>query len=259
MRKILTWIGLGILAVIVVAVAVLAFYPPQYGTMPASPRTQTVTLPTDLRDYPYCEFIPIFQWGVKLNAEVYNTLTANECPADAWAAIENTGAKALARQYGATLVVLNGPRHWVLDGIHGSDNSAHGKVIQVGSLQFIQRATIPRYLWTPNTSGNYSENTVDRHTVYNYFAGSQIYELVAPSGKTYIMQTDAQIVDPQLTIDQLATLGTRLKLPQGWAYKTCVLSQEFDLTTNGTATVLQDDLQNSYQALFASEPAPVCG
>jgi hypothetical protein len=55
----------------------------------------------------------------------------------------------------------------------------------------------------------YMEHTIERKTEYVFSSGKLVYELVAPDGKVYIMQTFAQIVDPTLTEDQLATLASR--------------------------------------------------
>jgi predicted cupin superfamily sugar epimerase len=258
MRKNLKWIGLALLAIVVLVVAVLAFFPPQFGTIPAVTQTQQITLPDNLRNYRYCEVIPVFQWGVKLNAEVYNTLGANECPADLWAKLESTGAKALAKQYGAAQVELNGPRYWVVNKITASGATATGKTADFGGIEMTQRATLSFYLWSANAPGNYAANTVNRTNVYYYWAGNPIYELISPQGSTYIMQTYAQIVNASLSINDLATLVSQLTLPQGWKYQTCTLSAEFDLVTNGQATVIQDNLQNSYQELFTNVAPPTC-
>lgn len=258
MRKNLKWIGLSLLAIVLVVVGILAFFPPQYGTVPSTPQTQKVTLPEDLRGYRYCEVIPVFQWGVKLNAEVYNTLGANQCPADLWAKLEITGAKALAKQYGAALVELNGPRFWVINKISASGLTATGKSVDFGGIDMVQRATLQFYLWSANSMGNYAPNTVNRTNVYYYYAGNQVYELVSPQGSTYIMQTYSQIKNPNLSLSDLPTLASQLTLPQGWKYQTCTLSAEFDLVTNGQATVIQDNLQNSYQELFTNVAPPSC-
>jgi hypothetical protein len=61
------------------------------------------------------------------------------------------------------------------------------------------------------------------------------------------MQSYAQIRDPDLRIGQLPSLGDRLSLPEGWRYRTRRLQHDFVLRANGTATVIQDDLQNTYQ------------
>jgi hypothetical protein len=61
------------------------------------------------------------------------------------------------------------------------------------------------------------------------------------------MQSYAQIVDPSLNINNLDSLGERLKLPQGWKYQVKILNKDSKLKADGIAYVLQDDFQNSYQ------------
>jgi hypothetical protein len=63
------------------------------------------------------------------------------------------------------------------------------------------------------------------------------------------MQAYAQIVDKSLDYAGLSALGNRLKLPSGWRYTT--LSPETDLVlgAKGTARVVQDELENTYQKL----------
>jgi hypothetical protein len=54
-------------------------------------------------------------------------------------------------------------------------------------------------------------------------------------------------VDPTMAEESLVSLGTRLALPNGWGYRTRVLSEELVVdTTNSMATVLQDEFENSY-------------
>lgn len=61
------------------------------------------------------------------------------------------------------------------------------------------------------------------------------------------MQSYSQIVNPTLSMDNLATLDQQLKLPAGWKYKTRLLQQDLALVANGVAYVIQDNLMNSYQ------------
>jgi hypothetical protein len=44
-------------------------------------------------------------------------------------------------------------------------------------------------------------------------------------------------------------LGSRLKLPEGWRYSAVVPEGDLTLGANGTAMVVQDDLDNTYQKL----------
>ena len=54
-------------------------------------------------------------------------------------------------------------------------------------------------------------------------------------------------VDPTITQANLPTLGQRLAVPDGWIYRTRILGEELVVDTTATvATVLQDELKNSY-------------
>ena len=53
--------------------------------------------------------------------------------------------------------------------------------------------------------------------------------------------------DKSLTIDDLASLGSKLSLPEGWTYSTRALTEDYELVTTGLAYVINDDLYNAYQ------------
>jgi hypothetical protein len=54
-------------------------------------------------------------------------------------------------------------------------------------------------------------------------------------------------VDPTLTVAGLDLLGERLSLPQGWSFRTRTLESELIVdTTTHVATVVQDELENTY-------------
>ena len=56
------------------------------------------------------------------------------------------------------------------------------------------------------------------------------------------------MIDPTQTIDTLAGLATKLKLPAGWSFASRTLTSNLDVTdVDGKATVIQDDLANTYQ------------
>jgi len=74
-----------------------------------------------------------------------------------------------------------------------------------------------------------------------------VHELVDPEGKAYVMQAYCIGVDPTLTQEALPALGERLALPDGWTFRTRVLDEELVVDTTATiATVLQDELENTY-------------
>lgn len=214
-------------------------------TAAAPPPAAAADGAADLRNTRYCEILPAYRDGLKLRVEVYNTVGHSDCPAAQWAALD---AKALAEQLGAVEVILNGPRYWMMDTIRASGATADGPTKTFGDLVMTQRATISlplRDILAPHQP--YETRTIDRDTTYVFDAGKPVYEITDADGGVYVMQTYAQIVDETLTIDDLAGLGARLKLPDGWSYGTRVPDAPLTLTAAGKATLIQDELQNSYQ------------
>ena len=53
-----------------------------------------------------------------------------------------------------------------------------------------------------------------------------------------------EIIGP---LDDLAALGSRLSLPEGWTYGVRTLETELTVLSDGLATVVQDELRNTYQ------------
>ena len=97
----------------------------------------------------------------------------------------------------------------------------------------------------------YVERTINRDSSFRFAAGTQVYELHAPDASTYVMQSYAAIVDATLTEADLQTLGDRLALPDGWTYAARTLEAPLEIVTPGRATVLQDELQNTYSRTVA--------
>lgn len=214
-------------------------------TWAQSPPSAAPTMREGLRDARYCEVISVARKGLTFTVEVYNTLGLNDCPAAPWSALND---KALAKQQNVTAIKLNGPRHWVLDGIEGRGVSATGKTVDFGGVKMGLRATITTKLWQGTVGDKfYTPNKVKRETVWHYKAGQPVFELISPTGDTYVMQSYAQIVDPKLSLADLPRLGERLKLPKGWKYQTRSLTANDAVKANGLAYVINDDMYNSYQ------------
>lgn len=215
--------------------------------IPTITADQRLPVPPDLRGHRYCEVIPLFWRGLELQAEVYNTIGLNDCPEDRWIRLD--GHK-LAQRYGALQVKLNGPRYWLMNRIEALPGNVPSRAVEFGGLQMRQRATIvlnPLVLLRGEQP--FRPARVKRSTVFLFRKGEVVYELVSSTGEIYRMQSYARIVDPDLNEADLATLGSRLKLPQGWRYRSRRLSQDSPLQADGLAEVLQDALQNSYQKL----------
>ena len=197
------------------------------------------------RDARYCEIIPIVRHGVHLTATVYNTLGLNDCPASVWINITEDAMKA---HFGAVTVLLNGPRYFIMDSITAGGATASGKKIEVGGLELTERASVDLGLFDL-LHRPYRETTINRDTRYLFKAGLPVFMLEAPDGSRYIMQAYAQIVDKALSYADLPELAHRLQLPEGWRYTTTVPDEDIVVGAKGKATVVQDDLENTYQKL----------
>jgi len=199
---------------------------------PADLSTSTSSIST--YNVRYCEIIPIVREGTKLIASIYNTLGLNDCPAEQWAQLSATE---LEQSLGAERVLINGPRYWVMDELRGGGATTTGETREFGGIAMTQRSQIEFGLLEPTVGDElYTPNTVQRTTAYLYKQGTEVYELTAPDGAIYIMQSYAQLDDPNLMIEQLAALGTRLTPPEGWSYTARTLDADLLVSANGTTT-----------------------
>jgi hypothetical protein len=196
----------------------------------------------DLHNARYCEILELKGSPPDAEVTVWNTIGFNDCPASKWDAID---ASALAAERGDTAVVKNGPRYFLMDAATAEAGAAH----TFGGLKMRQVATIPIHSNAELAQTPYTDRTIERHNTWTWSEGRRVYELLAPNGSTYLMQSYSQIRDPQLTMGQLRGIGSRLTLPQGWDYRSRVLKQDLTLTAKRSATIIQDDLTNTYQLL----------
>ncbi|MBQ4821673.1 hypothetical protein [Aquimarina sp. MMG016] len=217
--------------------------------IPAVEQTQFTKPPKNLRDYRYGEVIPIFQNSTTIYIEVYNTIGLNELPAEQW---EKLNAEELAESYGAKMVRLNGPRYWVLNSMRGSGKTVNGKTVDFEGIEMTLRATLEFKIWDGSAlEEHYSDNEVNRETIWMYHKGNMVYELTNPDGEIYRMQSYSQEIDPTLSIRDLEKLQERLQLPKGWSYHFRILEENSELNSNGKAYVITDDLNNTYQKINA--------
>jgi len=208
----------------------------------------TPKLPAVLRDARYCELVAVHLTIDGLKASVFNTLGFDDCPADKWDALTR---RDLLREFDTLAVVMNGPRHFIMDGITATGSTKTGEVITVGGIVMAKRAEVSLSLHQA-MGPSYTEQTIDRETTYRFDAGKPVFQLTAPNGAVYVMQSYAEIVDPTLSYADLAGLGSRLKPPAGWSYSTRTPQQDLLLDAKGTAIVIQDELKNTYQKVTAN-------
>jgi len=197
---------------------------------------------SDMRGVRYGEVLAIYLRDTGLQAEVYGTQMLNDCPQELW---ETLDAPTIAAEMGAVMVKLNGPRHWMLDGL-GTKVAVVDPVFRdFNGLTMRRIATVD--LGTEALQQSYVERHVNRGAAFFFDAGSVVHELVNPDGRAYVMQAYCIGVDPTLTQDNLSDLGSRLSMPEGWSFRTRTLDAELIVDTTATvATVVQDELENSY-------------
>ncbi|BEH77311.1 hypothetical protein YM3MPS_31140 [Mycobacterium pseudoshottsii] len=173
-------------------------------------------------------------------ATVYNSFPLNDCPAELWSALD---AQALAAENGVAAALLNGPRYWLMNSIE-KEPQGPPESKSFGGIEMLKQATVQMSSMSP---APYTVNRVNRHTVFVFNAGAEIYELIDPGGQRWVMQTWSQVVDPNLARADLPGLAARLDLPEGWSYEPRVLAETLRVdTTDRPAHVTQDDLSNSY-------------
>ncbi len=197
--------------------------------------------PTSLRGVRYCEVLSVTNEG-GLRANVYGTQGLSDCPLAQWEALDSS---AIQEELGAIAIVMNGPRFWLIDS--AMLFSELGETRFFGDLEMRRIASVQL---SPGDLGQdpYQERSVVRDTEFVFIAGSEVYELIAPGGEVYVMQSYAHIIDDTLNEATLPALGERLLLPEGWTYRTRILDADYVVVDQeGIATVVQDELQNTYQ------------
>lgn len=197
--------------------------------------------PLDLRDARYCEVLEMRGAIPDAKVNVWNTIAFSDCPQPKFVSLDPA---AIAAQTGAALVLVNGPRYFLMDSAEARIGS---RVRIFGGMRMRKVATLPIASPDDLVQRTYSERTVERVNTWRWERGSRVYELLAPGGTTYVMQSYTLMRDPLLTIGGLRRLGERLDLPEGWRYRTRRLGRDLALGAEGEATILQDDLLNTYQ------------
>ncbi len=197
----------------------------------------------NLRDTRYCEMLVISGGPLSFVAQVYNTLGLNDCPPSAW---EMLNTRQLAEQHDAHTVILNGPRHFLMD---ESSLANPGGIARFGTMDARHMADVDLSLRTVlnGRSVPYRENKVKRTTRFVFKKGRPIFELQSPDGHRYIMQSYSQQLRPELTLESLPGLGASLDLPEGWTYQTRTPDDDLVLEASGIARVIQDEWLNTYQ------------
>lgn len=199
-----------------------------------------------LRGHLFCEVGLITGTGEDdAIANVWNTTGASDLTAEQLDALD---ADALARENGALRAWIGPVRHWVIDEI---DVREAGDDRRFGDITGTWTGAMEAASMTPTAvQGSYSPGYVYCGNTFTYHQGSEVYVLDAPDGEAFVMESFTRRWDPGLTEDNLAHLGGRLDLPDGWGFRTEVLERDMAVSTashDNLAHLVQDNLHNLYQ------------
>ena len=206
----------------------------------ASPAAAAERSSGDIYNTRYCEVLELRGLPPDAVVTVWNTIGFSNCPAARWSALDPV---AIAAARGDTAVILNGPRYWLMDSATGRT----GRSDVFGPLRFRKVATIPIRSPAELAQAPYTERRIVRRNTWSWKKGRTVFELLGPGGAVYVMQSYSQIRDPSQSLADLPSLPGRLALPNGWSFRQRKLRRDLVLAAHGTATIVQDDLLNTYQ------------
>ena len=205
----------------------------------------------NLRDYRYEEIDLFAKDPLKkvLYVSIYNTTgqnagddTRDSAPKSL---AQSVDAKRVAKRFQALSASISPPRSWTLDWL--SDRV--GAVRNFDGLDAVWMGNSLARSAASAKSGStaYHSALVARTAVEGFKKGSQIYLLDDPKGGTWVMVAYTHKDSPDLTIDKLASLGSLMKLPEGWKFRAETLDKELILEPKaGITAVTQDEKENIY-------------
>lgn len=198
----------------------------------------------------YTEFLIV--WGNPLKKEfvagVYNTVGLNDpdgkgdtTPQDK---LDKVNLKQVEGDMEALSHVLNGPRLWTID--HLGVNAGKKRDFQGLEAHWVMWFPIPDEI-REGKDLSYAIMPALRDTDMTIWKGSRVYILDDPEGNSFVMKSAGLIKDPDQKFEDLKDLGSRLKLAEGWSFRTKILEEELVFKTkDGKSFIVQDDIGNTY-------------
>ena len=126
---------------------------------------------SDMRGVRYGEVLVVYLRDGGLEAEVWGTQMLNDCPQELW---EGLDPAAIAQEMGGAFVKLNGPRHWVLDGLGTKVAIVEPVLREFNGILMRRIATVD--LGDMPQSTPYTLRHVNRGAVFFWDAGKPVYE-----------------------------------------------------------------------------------
>jgi hypothetical protein len=207
----------------------------------------------NLRNYRYVDIDLFARDALKklLYVSIYNTTGLNGADESADSApkslVQKMDPKKIAKQYQALSVSISPPRYWTVDWF--SDRVGAVRNFQGLDAAWMGNSQAPSSMISPKPgAAAYRATFLARTSVEGFKKGSEVYLLDDPKGRTWIMKSYTDKDISGLTIDKLDSLGDLIKAPQGWKFRTAVLTKDLVLEPKGGSVgVIQDDKENLYE------------
>lgn len=227
-------------------------------------RNNTEALHFDnIRNDHYAEFLMTCTGA---GTAVFNTqgLNNNSNPDDSlpenlWV---NYSSEAVMQQYNSPMVYANGLRNWTMDAMTLNFSKTIRNLDGIDT-RWVADAVFPAGVNFGESQQAYMSVPVQSKRTWFFDKDKPVFILDDSQNNTsYVMQSYSQIVDKNLTYNDLQTLDQKLKLPPGWTYRVAVLPE--NLTMNGIGVngtdwqVTQDNLQNAYGACLVRGNQTTC-
>ena len=206
----------------------------------------------NLRGYRF-EEIDLFAHDVikkVLYVSIYNTTgenagddTRDSAPQSYAAAVD---AKKIAKKYQAAAAQVSPPRYWALDWF--ADRV--GPVRNFDGLDAAWMGNGPAAasrLGPKPPPDAYRTASFPRTAIEGFKKGTKIHILDDPKGRAWVLAAYTSGGASDAAPDDLDTLGDRLKLPQGWKFRSVTLDKDLILEAkSGSAASTEDDKGDVY-------------
>jgi hypothetical protein len=186
-----------------------------------------------------------------LYVSIYNTTGLNGADESGDSApkslLQKMDPKRIAKQYQALSVAISPPRYWTVDWL--SDRVGAVRNFEGLDAAWMGNSQAPSSMISSKPgAAAYRAAFLARTSVEGFKKGSEVYLLDDPKGRTWIMKSYTDKNIPGLTIDKLGSLGDLIKAPQGWKFRTELLTKDLVLEPKGGVVgVIQDDKENVYE------------
>ena len=129
-------------------------------------------------------------------------------------------------------------RHWVMDQLW---LFKVGETVDFHGVRATWAASMSPELLEGTRKGDFVPAEGHRENKYLYAKGRKVFLLHSPDGKTWVMLSYATEVDPDLSLDQLSNVASKLKLPDGFKIEIKTLTRDLSIdlrNANGLAHMI---------------------